>query len=77
MLKPIIVTHQLAKFNSHHHCGSGDIMVSVCHAMLQNQVSKGSYEELYYGQVLIRVSYHPAKFRGHRNSGSRVITLLV
>ena len=31
-----------AKFGYHGHCGSGDILVLVCHVILQDHVTKGS-----------------------------------
>ena len=37
-----MVSHLLAKFSCDRHCGSGDIIVSVCHVILQNHMIKGS-----------------------------------
>ena len=48
-------------------------MILVCHLILQDYVMRGSCG--LYGQEHIKVSYHPAKFGGHRLSGSRDIML--
>ena len=39
-----MVSHQPAKFGGHRHCGSGDIMVLVCHVISQHHVIKRSYD---------------------------------
>ena len=44
-------------------------MILVCPVILQDHVIKGSFD--FMG---IRVSYRPAKFGGHRYSGSGDIT---
>ena len=36
-----MVSHHPAKFGDHGHCGSGDIMVLVCHVILQSHFTKG------------------------------------
>ena len=49
------------------HCGSvkyGRIVVLVCHVISQDHVMWR------YGQKPIKVSYQPAKFGGHKHSGS-------
>ena len=40
VLKSVMVSHHLAKINSHRHCDSEDLMVLVCHMILQNNVIK-------------------------------------
>ena len=42
--KPFMVSHHPLKFGHHRHCGSGDIMVLVCHVTLQDRVTEGSYD---------------------------------
>ena len=49
-------------------------MILVCPVILQHHVIKGSYD---YRQEPITLSYHPAKFRNHRHSGSGDIIFLV
>ena len=39
-----MASHQLAKFGDHRHCDSGDIMILVCHMILQDHVIKWSFE---------------------------------
>ena len=39
-----MVSRHLAKFNDHRHRGNGDIMVLVCHVILQEQMMKGLYD---------------------------------
>ena len=34
-------SHDLAMFNGHKHCGSGDVMILVCSQILQDHVTKG------------------------------------
>ena len=34
-----MVSHQPAKFSSHGHCGSGDVMILVCHVILHDQMT--------------------------------------
>ena len=38
------VSYHQAKFDSHRHWVSGDIMVSVCHVTLKDHIIKASYE---------------------------------
>ena len=40
VLKPVMVSHHFAKINGHRHCDSEDLMVLVCHMILQNHVIK-------------------------------------
>ena len=40
--EPIKVSHHLTKFGSHRYCGSGDLMILVCHVIFQDHVIKGS-----------------------------------
>ena len=47
------VSHQLAKFGDHRHCGSRDIMALACHVILQNQWPKG--------QVTLWMGVHQGK----------------
>ena len=37
-----MVSHHLAKFIRHRHCGSGDLAVLAFHVILQDHVVKGS-----------------------------------
>ena len=39
-----MVSHHLAKFSCHKDCGNVDIMISVCHVILQNHVIKSLYD---------------------------------
>ena len=55
------------KFRDHRHSGSGDMVVLVCHVILQNHVIKGRSP---HRQESIKVGYHPTKFDGHRDSNS-------
>ena len=36
-----MVNHIRTKFSSHRHCGSRDKMVSACHVILQEHMTKG------------------------------------
>ena len=36
-----MVNHNAAKFSDHRHCGSGDIMVSICHVISKDHFIKG------------------------------------
>ena len=40
--QPFMVSHQPDKFGGHRHCGSGDIMILVCHVILQGHMIKES-----------------------------------
>ena len=40
VLKPVMVSHHFAKINGHRHCDSEDLMVLVCHMIMQNHVIK-------------------------------------
>ena len=44
--------HELARFGGHRHCDSGDIMILVCHVILQDNVIKRSYD--FIGRSLSR-----------------------
>ena len=55
----------------HRYCGSGDIMVLVCHMILQDHVIKGSRH--FMGRSPPRI----AKFGNHRRSDSGDIAFLV
>ena len=37
----IMASHQLAKFGSHKHCDSDDVMILGCHVIFQDHVIKG------------------------------------
>ena len=41
-LEPIKVSYHPVKLGGHRHFGSEDIMISVCHVILQDHVIKGS-----------------------------------
>ena len=62
--EPIKVIYHSAKLDGHRHYVSGDIMILLCHAVLQNN-------------VIIKVSYHSVKFGGHSHYGSGVNMILV
>ena len=66
-----MVSHHLAKFGGHRHCGSGDLVVLVCLAKRCDERVK-----LLYGQKSIKVSYHYAKFGDYGNSGSGDMLLI-
>ena len=36
------MTSLVAKFGSHRHCGSGDLLILVCHVISQDHAIKGS-----------------------------------
>ena len=40
---PLKVSHQLAKFDGHKNCGSGDIMILICHMILPDHTTKVQY----------------------------------
>ena len=63
-MEPLIVSYRPTKFGGHGHCGSGSIMVLVCHMILQDHVSKAS------GNFMGRS--HPAKFGGHSHCGREI-----
>ena len=63
------------KFGDHRHCGNGDMMVLVCHMILQDQVMKRSCD--FMGRRPIEASYHPVKVSGHSHSSSGVVMILV
>ena len=39
--EPLMASQHPPKFGSSGHCGSGDIIVLICHVILQDQVTKG------------------------------------
>ena len=41
-----MVSQHPARLGGHRHCGSGDIMVSVCHVILQEHLIKGSCDSM-------------------------------
>ena len=49
-------------------------MVSVCHVISQDHVTKGLTN---YGWKLLKVSQYPTKFCGHRHCGGGDIVVLV
>ena len=38
--EPLMINHHATKIGGHRHCGSGDIMILVCHMILQDHVIK-------------------------------------
>ena len=38
--EPLMMNHHATKIGGHRHCGSGDIMILVCHMILQDHVIK-------------------------------------
>ena len=50
-------------------------MVLACHVILQDHVIKGLCD--FMGSQPIKLSYHPAKFGGHRYYGCRDIMVFV
>ena len=71
------VRYHPAKFGGQGHCGRGNIMILVCHVILQDDAIKGSCDFWLYERESINVSYHPAKFGSHRHSDSGDIVALV
>ena len=57
-----MASHLPAKFSCDRHCGSGDIIVLVCHVILQNHIIKGS--NALYGWEPLTVTHHLAKLGG-------------
>ena len=72
--KTLNVSHHPAKFGDHKHCGRTDIMVLVCHVILQDLMSK-AHMTLWVEPLMD--SCQPAKCESHRHFGSGDITLLV
>ena len=68
------VSHHPATFCGRRHCGSGDIMVLVCHVISPNHLIVCSFDVMSKSQSL-KVSYHPARFCGY--CGSVDIMVLV
>ena len=66
------INNHLAKFDGHKHSGNGDIMISVCQEISQDQGVMWLYR-----QEHIQVVYHPAKFGSHRHSDNGNIAVLV
>ena len=64
------MSYHPAKFGGLRHFDSEDIVISVCHVILQDHVIKR------YGQEPAKVSYHHAKFGGDRHCGNRDIMIL-
>ena len=56
------ISYHPTKFGGHKDCGGEDIMILVCHVILENHVIKMSCE--------FEVGYHPDKFGSHRHSDS-------
>ena len=54
---------------------SEDIMILVCHVMSARARDQKVVQ--IYGYKSIKISYHPAKFGGHRHSRSEDIMVLV
>ena len=78
-MKPTKVSYHLATFGGYRRCGSGDIMILVCHMILLDHVltrSRNQRVMWVYEQKPIKVSYHPATFLSHRHSGSGDIFLI-
>ena len=69
-----MVCQFLGKFDGHWYCSSRD-MALVCHVSKHDHIIKGSGD--YKDKSPSKKSHHPAKFGGHRNSGSRDIMALV
>ena len=72
--KALKVSHYSGKFGGHKHCGSGDIILLVCHAISQDHTTKGLSN---YGWKSLKESHHPAKFGDHRHCDSGDIIVLV
>ena len=64
-----MVSQHIAELSDHRHCGSGDILVLVCHFISQYHLTKESCDFM--------KSHHPPKFGGHRYCGSRDLTVVV
>ena len=61
--KPFMVSHHPLKFGHHRHCGSGDIMVLVCHVTLQDRVTEGSYDFISWKCIFLIILL---RFHDHR-----------
>ena len=55
--------YHLVKFGGHWDCGRGDIMISVCHVIFQDHMTKVSCDVM--GKRLITVRYYPVRL-GYR-----------
>ena len=55
----------LPKFGSHKHCGSGYIMILVCHVILQDHVVMWSCD--FMGRSGLKLSHYPTTFNGLRH----------
>ena len=62
--EPIKISYDPAKFGSHRHSDSGDIVVLVCHVTWQDQVIARSCHFMI--QEPIKLIYDPVKFDGHK-----------
>ena len=62
--EPIKAGYHPVKFDGYRHCGSGDIVISLCYGPRDQRVIRP------YRQEPIKVIYHHAKFTGHRQCGS-------
>ena len=61
------------QFEGQRHCNSGDIMVLVCHMILQDYITKGSCDYIVKSPSML--SYQPT-FGGHRHCDTRVVMVL-
>ena len=64
----LIECHHPPKSVDQGHCGSGYVMVLICHMISQDQVIKGSCD---FGKEPPRVIHQLAKFGGHRHPRAR------
>ena len=55
---PIQVNYHPARFSSHKHCASGDIIVLVCHVILQDIVIKHGDQNNWGNEDKIAFDYH-------------------
>ena len=69
-----------AKFNDHRHCGNGEVMILVCHAILEGHGVKGPCDFI-GGSPLwqnpLVVSHQHAMFDSYRHCGSGDIIILM
>ena len=71
---PPNVNHDPTKFGGHRHCSSGEIIVLVCHVILQGDVIKVSFD--FIGRDH-QSELTPPTFGNYSHSGSGVTMILV
>ena len=75
-----MVCHHLANFDDHRYwyCSSRDIIILVRHEIKQDRImSKGQMGQMTIRLEVLKVSFHPAMFGGHRRCSSGDVNVLV